>query len=92
MINKLKTETGPRIFTYLEKRITDNGGKFLVGDAYTYADVVVACFIDNMSFTKTKEECEAIGAKYPNLSALGKAIAATPEIKAWIEKRPKTEF
>jgi len=92
MVNKLKTETGPRVFTYLEKRITDNGAKYLVGDAYTYADILVACFIDNMSQLKSAEEFETVSKKYPNLFAMAKAVTETPEIKSWIEKRPKTQF
>jgi len=92
MMNKLKTETGPRIFGYLEKRITDNGKKFLVGDAYTYADILTACLIDGFKLAKTKEEFEAVTAKYPNLFAMAAAVAETPEIKAWIAKRKETPF
>lgn len=92
MINKLKTETGPRIFGYLEKRITDNGGKFLVGDAYTYADILTACLIDGFKLSKTKEEMDAVALKYPNLFAMANAVAETPEIKAWIAKRPASQF
>jgi len=91
-VNKLKNETGPRIWGYLEKRITENGGKFLVGDAYTYADILVAVVVDSFSLLKTKEELEAKAQKYPNLFAMSKAVAETPEIKAWIAKRPQSQF
>jgi len=92
MMAKLKTETGPRIFGYLEKRITDNGAKFLVGDAYTYADILVANLIDGIKLNKPEADFNAIAEKYPNLFAMAKAVVETPEIKAWIAKRPASQF
>jgi len=93
MMTKLKTETGPRIFGYMEKRITDNGGKYFVGDAYTYADIEVASFLSSFSLMNpNKDEFNAMAQKFPNLFALANAVAETPEIKAWIAKRPVTQF
>jgi len=92
MIKKLKEETGPRIFGYLEKAITENDGHHLVGECFTYADVLVACFVDNFKHLKTKEEMEAWGAKFPKLFAMSQAVAETPQIKEWLAKRPATPF
>jgi len=92
LISKMKTETGPRIMGYFEKKLTDNGGKFLVGDSYTYADILVACGIDTLKINKPKEEFEAVAKQFPKLFEMAAAVAETPQIKEWITKRPTTQM
>jgi len=92
MMEKNKTETIPRIFGCLEKRLAENGGKFLVGDAYTYADIVFACFIDSAKLMMPAEAFEGLSKAFPKLIALAKDVAETPEIKSWIAKRPESQF
>jgi len=92
LTNQLKNETGPRVFGFLEKKLNENGGKHLVGDCWTYADILVAQQLDSIKQHKTKEEMEALEKHYPKLAALAHAVADMPQIKAWLDKRPASHF
>jgi len=92
LMEKVKTETMPRHFGFLEKRLAENGGKFLVGSAYTYADIILACFLDSAKLTMPADAYEGLSKGFPKLIALAKDVAETPEIKAWIAKRPESQF
>jgi len=64
----------------------------MVGAAYTYADVILASFIDGAKLGMPAEGFEALSKGFPKLFALAKDVAGTPEIKAWIAKRPESQF
>jgi glutathione S-transferase len=64
-----------------------NGGKYLVGeDGPSYADFWMAHFVQMMT-----ERFPSVGDDYPELFKAGKAILELPQIKLWIEKRPKDD-
>jgi glutathione S-transferase len=63
-----------------------NGGKYLVGDGPSYADFWMAHFLQMMT-----ERFPSVGDDYPELFKAGKAILDIPQIKLWIEKRPKDD-
>ncbi len=51
----------------------------------------------DIAFYRTMEWPDMMGikvdlAKYPKLHALYKKVGSNPKIKAWEEKRPKTQF
>ena len=55
----------------------------------TYADFALAVLLDGVL------PCVGLGAtvdKFPKVRALQQAVENLPNIKAWIEKRPKTDF
>jgi len=88
LVKKVKTEDGPRVFGYFEKKITENGGKFLIGESITYADILIAAFVDHMRQNKTPEEMEEKAKMCPKVFAMTQAVTETQQIKDWIAKRP----
>jgi len=72
----------------LEKIVAKNGGnKFLVGDKVTWADLVLSGQAEFYGALKTD-----VFAAYPKLKAVLDNVNALPSIKAWREKRPKTDY
>ncbi|XP_070548535.1 glutathione S-transferase-like [Ptychodera flava] len=77
----------------LEKMLTDNNGGdgFLVGDGVSLADL---SFYSQMEYNLSSPILSSPNLldSYPKLKALNARVAALPNIAAWLEKRPKTEF
>ena len=86
LMKKFGTETMPNTMAILEKLLTKNGGKYFVGKNVTWADIEVANFWDGM---KQRGSPLNFGANKA-LEAHVNAIWALPNIKAWMDKRPKT--
>jgi len=78
----------PAYFTQMEKDLKDNGGKFLVGKNFTWADFLVAHF--NEVFESMVDE--TLLDSYPTLKAHQQNVFSEPKIKAWLAKRPVTEL
>jgi glutathione S-transferase len=76
-------ETIPRIMEQIEKRLVSRGGQFLVGNALTWADIQLFFFCS--------ENSPAL-AKMPKIANLCKRVGELPNIKNWVENRPKTLF
>lgn len=74
------TEKLPPLFDYLEKEIGDR--QYLVGDAFTIADVTVGTMLVN--FEHAGETVDA--KRWPKLAAYGHRIHARPSFKGLIEK------
>jgi len=72
----------------LEAIKQSNGGDWLVGRNLTWADLIVASLYSNFSSYLDMD----LLAGFPNLKAHQAAVFAIPQIKAWIKKRPVTEF
>ncbi|XP_070548538.1 S-crystallin SL11-like [Ptychodera flava] len=89
---ELKTEYGKKLtatLASLEKILTANNGGdgFFVGDGVSVADL---SFFAQVEFTSPS--APNLLDAYPKLKALNARVAALPNIAAWLEKRPKTEF
>jgi glutathione S-transferase len=54
----------------------------------TWADIYYVGIIDYLSAMVKEDLVE----KYANLKALKENVLALPSIKAWVEKRPESEF
>ncbi|KAK7864588.1 hypothetical protein R5R35_003179 [Gryllus longicercus] len=80
-------ETIPFYLTRLEKLVKDNGGYFAHGKL-SYADVIFAALEEFLSGCMESDLLEG----YPNLKSLVEKVNSNPEIKAWINKRPKTRY
>merc|ERR1711902_24018 len=68
----------------LEKRLGGRGGQYFVGNNLTWADIIVFMYLGDLP----KEAYE----KYPKLTNLYERVGAIPNIKAWVENRPKTNL
>jgi len=86
---KFKDETLPGHLTLLENLLKQNhgGDGFLVGTELTWADL---SFINFIGWTVMAAGEDPL-TKFPKLKALQTRVESSPKIKAWIEKRPKTE-
>ncbi|XP_046402835.1 glutathione S-transferase-like [Ischnura elegans] len=83
----LINETVPFYMERFEKELEKNNGYFVRGKL-TWADFYVAAVVEVME-DMCKISCLD---KYPNIKAHKEKIENIPQIKAYIEKRPKTPF
>ncbi|VDM24513.1 unnamed protein product [Toxocara canis] len=75
------------LFARLDNVLQHNGSGFFVGKKLSVADLNMLCIIGLFSsmFPNT-------GAKHPHLIEFKDKIMNLPNIKKWIEMRPKTDF
>jgi len=76
----------PKYFGKFDSIIEGNGGKWLVGEKLTWADIQIVSGVEQF---ETLFEPTILD-KYPNVKKLRDTVLALPQIKEWIEKRPKT--
>nr|XP_058952799.1 glutathione S-transferase 1-like [Pocillopora verrucosa] len=70
-------------------KANNEGRGFFVGDKLTYADII---FFDLMNLLEKGEPTAPKALeKFPLLAAHHKRVLDVPEIKKWVETRPKTE-
>ncbi|GAB6028477.1 hypothetical protein CHUAL_002636 [Chamberlinius hualienensis] len=86
---KLMNEHLPNYMKHFERLLTANkGGKgYFVGDKLTWADIAVATAIHPLL-----ERVPVALDDHPLLKEFYERIYGLPNIKAWIAKRPKTDF
>jgi glutathione S-transferase len=84
---KMKNETVPAYLKHMTEILTKNGGLYMVGKGLTWADIGVSMMIEIMS-----NEDSTLLTKCPPLGDLMKRVHSQPRIKAWMEKRPKTDM
>jgi len=70
----------------LSKIAEQNGGKYLVGKSFTWADFVVVHFI-----TQLDDEVKSY-TNYPSVISVFDNVLNEPKIKDWMEKRPITPY
>lgn len=71
----------------LNEQVKRNGG-YLIGGKLSWADIVLVAILDYLNFMAGHNIIE----KAVNLKALEAKVLAQPGIKAWVAKRPKTDF
>ncbi|XP_068085135.1 glutathione S-transferase [Anabrus simplex] len=86
-IQTLRKETLPMYLSKLDKQVKDNGGHF-VGGKLTWADLYFSSHLDTWGVLFGKPVTD----DYPNLKVVYDKVNALPAIKAWIAKRPVTEW
>ena len=67
----------------LEKKLESRGGQHFAGNALTWADTHVFLYLS--------EQEPGLAQKYPKLADLKERVGNIPNIKAWVESRPKTD-
>merc|ERR1711971_1318929 len=80
---KLTGQTFPTTLTQLEKKLNERGGQFFVGNSFSWADLHTF-FLCSEDFI-----CPTVLATYPKLSNLVSRVGEMPNIKRWMETRPK---
>merc|ERR1711913_207557 len=68
----------------VEERLVSRGGEYFVGNSLTWADTHVFMYISDLE--------PAALEKFPKLTALKERVGNVPNIKAWVESRPKTDL
>ena len=87
-MNEWFTVTLIERLTLLENLLNDNS--FSVGDKLSLSDIVLYSFITN--FFDNKEASMNATLATPRLRKIVTMVGELPEIKEWLEKRPKTNF
>jgi len=77
----------PKFLAPLDEDIKTNGGKYLVGDNFTWVDFLLAHFTELFEGFVDKTILD----KYPAVKAHQENVFNIPQIKEWIAKRPVTE-
>jgi len=84
-LKRYHTETVPAMLQYLEKRITENGGPFLVGNELTWADIHLFYFATQGHMLKL--------VKVQALSKLVQKVGKIQEFEYYDSHyRPETKF
>lgn len=81
-------KTEDRYLKQFNAIIDANGGKFLVGKDLSWADIWLAHVISNVEIVIGAK----LAANYPAVQKMKDNVFAVPQIKAWVEKRPKTVY
>jgi len=77
-----------KFYDIFDSLIKANGGKHLVGDKLTWADLWLAFSIDQFEIILGKNIAEGRA----NVNKLKENVVTNPKIKSWLDKRPKTKF
>ena len=85
LAKKLEQETVPTVLGQIEKRLVSRGGQFLVGNTLSWADIQTFFFCSELIDQKVLK-------KTPRLANLARRVGDFPNIKAWVETRPKNPF
>ena len=80
---KFATETIPAGLANIEARLVSRGGQFLVGNAFSWADLHVFDFCSNLHDKSCLD-------KLPKIKSLTERVGQIPNVKCWVESRPKT--
>ncbi|CAL8128177.1 unnamed protein product [Orchesella dallaii] len=83
-------KTIPRYFSVIESDLKKNGGKYLVGNGVTWIDFLLSHMAQ--LFTQYSEVDVLAHYHYPTMKEYQQQIFEIPEIKAWISKRPVTQY
>jgi len=78
----------PKVLKQLADIVSETDGDFIAGDKLTFGDFWLAHWLQLWTSTVTPTLLD----DYPVLIRLKKAVEAIPEIKTWLEERPKTAF
>ena len=86
----LKDVVIPSKLGFIEAKLKSNGGKHLVGDQYTWADLTAAHVFKAMNDYAGPVSGE-LATAFPALTALANDVEQIPQIAAYIAKRPETD-
>lgn len=79
----------PNYFSKFEKILEKSGGDFLLGAKYSWADLFIA---HNLAFFEETVDPGVVSGAYPKLRKFKEGVFNIPEIKKWVQERPKTNM
>lgn len=87
---KFLEERLPKFLGYLEDILKENkgGDGFFVGDSLTWADLQLVNIVSWLALAGAESQA----ASHPKLKALHDKVNKTPNVAAWLEKRPQTPW
>ena len=68
----------------LEKKLESRGGQFMVGNAFSWADLHLFFYVTDMKLMAAK----AVDANFPKIQNLVDRAGSIPNVKAWVDSRP----
>jgi len=84
---EFRANAAPKYYDIMSQLISETKGPFICGDKLSWADCFVANWVEIFDdFVVGKEFTD----KYPVLTTLRDAVFAVPNIKKYLETRPKT--
>ena len=82
---KYQTEVVPAGLANIEKILVSRGGQFLVGNAFSWADLRL------FDFCYTLDQPSVLN-KFPKIKSLTERVREIPNIKKWVLSRPKSKL
>ena len=68
----------------LEKKLKSRGGQFMVGNAFSWADLHLFFYVTDMKLMAAK----AVDENFPKIKNLVERVGTIPNVKTWMESRP----
>lgn len=81
-MKKYETETLPAGLTNIERILQSRGGQFMVGNALSWADLRLFDFCHGLSCLD----------QFPGIKNLTERVSNIPNIKNWVDSRPKSKL
>lgn len=81
----------PKFFGWFETVIERNGGRWLVGDRVSYADLSLFQLVTGLAYAFPKATKRAL-AKTPRVAALSVAVADLPRVAAYLDSPRRLAF
>lgn len=81
----------PEFFAWFEHVLRRNGGRYLVGDALTYADLSLFQLVEGLRYAFPKATAAAL-ADNPHLSVLHETVRMRPRISAYLASPRRIPF
>ncbi|WP_375408884.1 glutathione S-transferase [uncultured Methylobacterium sp.] len=86
-----RSDRVPEFFAWFEHVLTRSGGRHLVGDAFTYADLSLFQLVDGLRYAFPKATAAAL-TDNPHLRALHEAVRMRPRIAAYLASPRRLPF
>merc|ERR1712079_287292 len=74
----------PTSMSQIEKKLVSRGGQFMVGNAFSWADLHLFFYVTDMKLMSGKD----VDASFPKIKNLVERVGDIPNIKTWVKNRP----
>merc|ERR1711975_10119 len=77
----------PTSMSQIEEKLVSRGGQFMVGNAFSWADLHLFFSVTDMKLMSGKD----VDASLPKIKNLVERVGNIPNIKTWVKNRERTE-